>query len=364
MQIDLGEGWAGGQTQSFALAQGLVARGHELTFVVRKDGELFRRLAGLPLTLVPLSAAGRKDFAAVSRLRKLIIGRKPQLVHCHDSLAFWLGGWAAKLGGRPTLVTHKRTDHAPGGMAKLRYHQLADYVVVISQAAENALLAAGVSPEKIRLIYSSLDCDWFKPEAGERAAAFRRELGLAPDWPLVGSVAVLNPRKGMNFLLEAIPLLRQTQPDIRLVIAGEGPIHNALARQARQPGIADRVFFLGEQKDVRPLLASLAVFVLPSVAEGLGVAVLEAMAMAKPVVASKVGGLPELVEDGKTGFLVEPQNPSALAEAIARLLQEPELQRRMGEKARLRVEEHFSREQMVIKTETLYYDALQRKGAL
>jgi glycosyltransferase involved in cell wall biosynthesis len=364
MHIDLGEGWAGGQTQSFALTRGLAERGHEVTFVGRRPGEIFRRLEGAPLNRAPLAVSGRGDFAAVLQLRRLILGMRPQIVHCHDSLAFWLGGLAAKFAGRPLVIVHKRTDHAPGGMAKLRYHNLADYVIAISGAAESALLGAGVSPDKIRLIYSSIDSRWFKPDDGEREADFRRKLGLSPDWPLVGSAAVLNPRKGLNYLLEAASRVLREQPETRFVICGEGPERAVLEAQARRLGLEERVLFLGEQADVRPLLASLAVFVLPSVAEGLGVAVLEAMAMGRPVVASKVGGLAELVADGVTGFLVEPRQPPALAERIIRLLGEGELGRRFGREARRRVEEHFSREGMLLKTETLYYEALQRKGRL
>jgi glycosyltransferase involved in cell wall biosynthesis len=149
---------------------------------------------------------------------------------------------------------------------------------------------------------------------------------------------------------------------MHVVIVGEGPERARLEAQAAHLGLAEQVHFVGHQQDVRPWLAAFDVCVLSSDWEGMSNAILEAMAAGLPVVATAVGGTPEVVVDGVTGFLVPPRDPQALADAILRLLRDPDLRRRMGEAGRAHVTEHFSVEQMVHKRERLYEELLKEKG--
>jgi glycosyltransferase involved in cell wall biosynthesis len=360
MQIDLGVGWAGGQSQSFALAQGLAKRGHEVIFVCRKDGELARRLADGPITLHEITVRGRLDITAIIRLARLIKKVNADLVHAHESLSFWLAGIAIKLTkpGLPFIV-HKRTDHLPGPLGRFRYNNIADHSIAISRGVEASLLQAAADPEKIALIYSSVDCEKFHPDAGALAKGFRKEQGFSDDSLLVGAVGSLVSRKGHQILLNSAFAILQELPETRFIICGAGPLEATLKKQAVDLGIETSVRFLSERADVRPLLAGLTVFVMPSLAEGLGVAALEAMAMAKPVVASRVGGLAEVVEDGGAGFLVKPGDSQELAEAVLRLLKDSRLRETMGRAARQRAENLFSREQMITRTEGVYFSCIK-----
>lgn len=359
MELDFGRGWAGGQSQSFALVQGLAERGHQLTCVGRADGVWLERLADLPVQSTALSLGGRLDLAAVARLAALMRQQQPQIIHSHDSLSFWLAGLAARMAQvNAALITHKRTDHSPGRAVLWRYRKLVDRVIAISGAAERALLQAGVPQEKIALVYSSVDTDRFHPGEVTKAAHFRAEVGLPPEALLVGTIGSLVPRKGHAVLLEAAQAILRDFPLARFVICGSGELENSLKEQADKLAIADQVRFIGEWEDVRPLLASLEVFVLPSLAEGLGVSALEAMALGKALVVSRVGGLAETVAEGCSGLLVEPGNPAQLGEAIKRLLGDAALRETLGANARLRAECTFSRKVMTDRTEEVYFSCI------
>ena len=359
LEVDLGWGWAGGQSQSFALALGMASRGHEVCFICRSGSELARRLVGEPVECIEMPVRGRWDLAAILRLGRSFRDSEAQIIHTHDSLSFWLAGLAKKLSRtRAPLIAHKRTDHPPGRRASLRYRRLADQVIAISRAAQEVLTTAGLPAEKVTLIYSSVDCEWFKPDCGELAAQFMAEHNLGEEGAVVGTIGSLVPRKGQAVFLHAAKEVLAVFPNARFIICGHGPLELELREQARQLEIADCVIFLDERADVRPLLASMDCFVLPSLAEGLGVAALEAMAMGKPVVASRVGGLAEVVEDNCTGFLVEPGRPEALAEALLRLLRDNELRATLGRNARQRALARFDRKIMVSRTEELYYSLL------
>jgi glycosyltransferase involved in cell wall biosynthesis len=207
-----------------------------------------------------------------------------------------------------------------------------------------------VSKEKIRVIHSGVDL-----------ALFQRTGRTKPsrDETVVGTVAVLEERKGHRFLLAAAALLKQQGHRLKYYFAGVGSEMASLKKIAVQLGLAEEVVFMGFVSDVPALLSSVDLFVLPSLYEGLGVAALEAMAAGKPVVATRAGGLPELVEDQVTGFLVPPKDPGALARAIFQLFSQAGLLQEMGSKALDRVQRCFSMEQMARKNEEFYYELLQ-----
>ena len=179
---------------------------------------------------------------------------------------------------------------------------------------------------------------------------------------MVGSLGRLHPQKGFSDLLTAFAQVRQRIPSVRLFVAGDGELRDDLEAQARSLGMAAVVTFAGVRADVSEVLAALDVFVLPSLWEGMPNAVLEAMASGLPVVATAVGGTPEVVVDGVTGLLVPPQDPGALAQAIGHLLRDPDLRRRMGRAGRRRVEEHFDVRETVRQVESLYETLLREKG--
>jgi len=202
------------------------------------------------------------------------------------------------------------------------------------------------------VIRNGVDVERFAPRPPDEA--LRSSLGLPSRAPLVVAVSRLNPMKGIDDLLKAAALLEGRFDEARFVIVGDGASRRDLEEQARLLGLAGRVLFTGTRLDVAAILSQAAISVAPSLSEGLSNVVLESMAAGVPVVATRVGGTPELLEDGVTGLLVPPCDAPALAVAIGRLLEDEPLARRLGEAARARAVDRFSMQHMVRQTEELY----------
>jgi glycosyltransferase involved in cell wall biosynthesis len=234
------------------------------------------------------------------------------------------------------------------------YNQKVDGVIAISRKIVELLVQAGVDPEKIRLIYSGIDLRRFEPAASD--------CGVQNEEIVVGMAAVLEERKGHRFLLEAARQLKAQGCRIQYYLAGEGSLRKSLEEMSSRLGLKENVRFLGFVADMPAFLSKVDIFVLPSLFEGLGVSVLEAMAAGKPVIASRVGGLAELVIDAVTGFLVGPGDIEGLAGAILKLEGDRAMIGEMGRKGRERVRENFTMEQMARQNEEYYYDLLGRTG--
>jgi glycosyltransferase involved in cell wall biosynthesis len=313
------------------------------------------------------------DLASAARLARLARNWQADIVHLHTATAHSVGCLASallrlegvfRIGTRrcPILIAAKRTDFSPrpGWLTQLRYSRLVDRVTAVSAAARQALIQAGIPPHKIQVIYSSVDCDQFRPGC---APDLRKQLGIPVDAHVVGVVGHLTPRKGQHFLLQATPTVLARIPHTYFLFCGEGEFRQRLEQIAAALGVSKHVRFLGFLHDVRPVLRTLDVFVLPSLREALGVAILEAMAMGKPIVASRVGGITEAVEHERTGLLVPPGNAEALSQSLVRLLRAPAVREAMGHQARLRARTAFSLQLMVEETEELYLEALsERRG--
>jgi glycosyltransferase involved in cell wall biosynthesis len=235
------------------------------------------------------------------------------------------------------------------------YNRRVDGVVAISESIGELLIAAGVDRRKIRVIASGIDVAKFAhgPSALDRAA----------DQITVGSMGVLEERKGHRFLLAAAAELKARGLKLQYRIAGAGSLRHSLEQQAVELGLADTVRFCGFVTDTAEFLAQIDLFVMPSLFEGLGVAVLEAMAAGKPVIASRVGGLAESVLDGVTGLLIAPRDAIVLADAIEKLVRDPALAAKLASGAGERVRQHYTLEQMALRNEAYYYELLEGAGA-
>lgn len=264
-----------------------------------------------------------------------------------------IGIAAARLAGCGRTVAGRRSAPRERGIKSLLEElvvQLADRVVVNAEA----LRPGGRAARRTEVVPSGVDTERFRPCTGERAGAKRR-LGVPPERPLIGTVGRLEERKGTMTLVEAAARLAAgAVPDVEIVVAGDGPLRAELARCAESLGIADRVRLLGDRSDVREVLAALDVFVLPSRTEGMSNALLEAMAMELPVVATAVGGTPEVIVAEASGLLVPSDDAAALAQAVERLVAAPELAVRLGGEARRRVEERYGVRAMVSRLEDIY----------
>lgn len=310
---------------------------------------MFEAAQAKKITTYPFVIRNDLDFRPVFALRRLIREQVYDIVHFHTKRAHALSLVLGRTHPELRYIVTRRMDYPVkrNWYTRRLYNQRVDGVVAISHKIAEVLIAAGVQREKIKVIHSGID-----PRHFQMASATVSSSGKN----VIGTAAVLEERKGHRFLLEAAALLKEQGLRLTYRFAGEGSERESLQRIAYRLGLRDEVLFLGFVSDIPTFLSSVDIFVLPSLYEGLGIAVLEAMAAGKPVVASRTGGIPELVIDRVTGLLVPPKDPGALARAILHLVSQAGLGRRMGDKGREQVLERFTMEQMAKKNEDYYYE--------
>jgi glycosyltransferase involved in cell wall biosynthesis len=209
----------------------------------------------------------------------------------------------------------------------------------------------GASPEKIEVIHYGLP---FAGDIPSPKKSLLDELSLPADARLIGSLCRLVPQKGLHLALDAMAMLIHKNPDLHYIIAGDGPLRAELTQQAERLNISERVHFLGWRSDVQSLMVQIQIFVAPSLWEGFGLVFLEAMSAARPVVASNISAIPEIVADGETGLLVPPNDAASLAKAIQSLLDDPSRAEKMGTAGRNRLQTHFNEQRMIDQTAVLY----------
>ncbi|HJT22194.1 MAG TPA: glycosyltransferase family 4 protein [Nitrospira sp.] len=333
------------------------------------DGAFQGTLRQAGLTVVPLDLPPWRKWlsffarrAAVERLRGLIERLQPSVVHVND--IWWvphtLSAVRSSKSSRRPVVAHVRQEIETDKVG--RYHlDRADFVIAISRHIEGALARGGVKPDKVRTIYSGLRFNTLSHDDAGRTGLCRA-LGLSDTVLLLGTVANLFPRKGYHVMLQALPAIMEAVPAVHYVLIGTGDDRYAesLKQLARDLGIADRVHFAGFRNPVEPVLAALDLYVHPALMEGFGIAVVEAMAQGKAVVATTTGGLPEVVDHEQTGLLVDPGSPSQLSKAVVDLLSDGSRRERMGKLAAVQARERFDVDKTVRAMESLYRTLLDR----
>ena len=311
------------------------------------------------VTVVAMGEQHRPDRFNAFRMARVFRRLRPEIVHtrnwtCIDAI---LG---ARLAGVPHVIhgEHGREAADPTGANRLRRRvrrglaPLVSRFVTVSRDLNRWLVDEVRIPErKVRTIYNGVDTTRFTP--GDRVAA-RRTLDIPPDWSVVGTVGRLDPVKDQAGLIRAFAATTASRPSV-LLIVGDGPLRPELDALRRELGLGERVRLLGERQDIPHVLQALDCFVLPSVGEGISNAILEAMATALPVVATRVGGNVELVEDGETGLLVQVRQPEALVRALDCYLGDPAIARKHGAAARARAEREFGLERMLTGYGDLYH---------
>jgi len=305
---------------------------------------------------VEVLALGRRSKLDVRAWRPLVRRlAEVDVVHAH---MFGSNVWGTLLGRLkrvPVVVAHEHTWSFQGQpLRRLLDRELvgrfADAFIAVAEEDRRKMIEVeGVDPDTIRLIPNGIP----DPEPGD-GGAVRRELGIPEDAPVIGVVCELRAQKALDVLFAAAAQLRHELPELRVLVAGDGPEREGLEKEARRLDLDGTVRLLGIRRDVPALLDALDVAVLSSDYEGSPLSVMEYMAAGKPVVSTRVGGVPELVEDGVHGLLVEPRDPGALAAAIGRLLHDPGEARRLGEQGRERQQRELSLDAMVRKIEDLY----------
>lgn len=344
---------AGGQIVALRLARAAQAAGHEVLFVSPTDGPFLElvREAGLAAEVVPLG--GALDLRGLARLTRVLRREHVQIVHTHGHFAVnVLGRVAGRFAGARVLA-HMHIENAfragRGRSAQVALDnataRLCFAIVAVSEATRQSLVRQGYPPGRLITVHNGV-------EPAEPAEPVRLTEG-----PTVLEVARLAEVKGQRLLLAALARLDAAVVLVGRDLEADGAYERVLRAEAERLGVADRVVFAGQRHDVPGLLAGCDVFCLPSSAEGLPLVVLEAMAQARPVVATAVGGTPELVVDGQTGLLVPPGDVEALVRALDALLHDPERARVLGEAGRERVRAEFSADAAAARILGLYETA-------
>ena len=331
--------------------------------VAHPEGELYRRAAEGP-DLVPLAPRNEIDLAAAWRLNRIIKDWTPEVVHAHDPHAVAMAGLALSFGAptpRPRLIASRRVDfHLQGHSFSQWKHRQVDGFIAASEAIRRILIHDGIPDTRVVVVHDGIDV----ARIGRLPAVdLHAEYWLPHGVPVIVNVGALVAHKGQRYLIDAMPLVRRQVPDAHLVIFGEGELRPVLEKQITHLSLAKHVLLPGFREDVLSLVKSADLFVMSSVAEGLGTSLLDAMACSRPIVATTAGGIPEIVEDGVNGLLVPPRDAAALAAAIVRALKDQSLRARMGEAGFARVQERFTVERMVEQTAGVYSSVAGRHHA-
>ena len=362
LHIDTARTWRGGQNQVLLTVNGLRAIGQRAALVAHPDGEL-RQRAAEGLDLIPIAPRAEMDLSAAWRLARVVKRLAPDVIHAHDphgvamaSLALSLGASSAtrgSAGGRaPALVASRRVDfHLKGNsFSRWKYRQV-DCFIAASEAIRQMLVADGVDASRTVTVHEGIDVEHV---AAAPAVNIHEAFWLPHHAPVVGNVAALVPHKGQRHLVEAAHLVVREVPDARFIILGEGELREPLERQVREYKLEKHVLLPGFRTDVLGCIKSFDLFAMSSVTEGLGTSLLDAMACSRAIVATRAGGIPEIVEDGVNGALVAPRDHAAMATAIVRMLKDDGLRKRMGEAGFARVQARFTVERMVADTAAVY----------
>lgn len=358
------DAFSGTERYILDLAVHLPLYGVEVKIACPVPSPLAARAAREGVPLVPIPKRGLVDWRAAGILRRLLHQGEAEVIHAHNGRTALATALAARSSGRGRFLVSQHflfPDHVGRSGPKARLFRWAhlwvsqqiDHYIAISGAVRKEMLFRGDAPDrKITVIPNGVrvpDSRSLRP-----AAQVRAELGLSGSMPLIACVARLELEKNVISLVEAMATIVRTYPGARCVVAGEGFRRPALENRIRELGLQEAVRLLGFREDALSVVNAADLFVLPSLAEPSGLAILEAMALGKAVVATRAGGPTEIVAEGETGLLVPPANPSSLAGALRRLLRDPDLRKAMGEMGAQRFHERFTADHMAQGTLEVY----------
>lgn len=353
------------------IAVGLRSRGFDCEIACPGDSDMVHDAlaAGLVVHPVPIVGPLRplRDLRAIMSLARVIRDRRPAIVHAHGSKAGLVARIAVVFAGGVPMVVTVHSQVLYGGVSPLmrriyifmerRLSRRTARTLTVSEALRAELVdVIGIDPDRVTTVHNGLALGPFLA-GGDRDAA-RRRYGVPEGARAFGLAARFAPQKALDVLVAASVPVLERDPDAWLVLAGSGPLLESVKTQARASSVRDRILFPGYEADVPGLLASLDVYVTSSITEGLSLALIEAMAAGLPVVATRVGGNPEIVEDGVTGLIVQAGKPGPLTDALTRLLFDAALRRAMGAAGRARVLAEFDEGRMLDRIASVYREVL------
>jgi glycosyltransferase involved in cell wall biosynthesis len=367
------------------LSAGLRDRGYATTLVAGSVSRGEQSMAyvaeelGVPVVTIPhlhREISPLRDLLATARLARIMRSERPTILHTHTAKAGAVGRMAALLAGRarPPIIVHTFHGHVLRGyfgrfwtgvfrLLERMLARITDALVAVSPEVRDELVALGVAPaSKFRVIRLGIALDTRVPADDAARAETRRVMGIPDGRFVVGWIGRMTGVKRTDVLLRGFRALREDGVDALLCMVGDGPDRESVEQLADELGIARECLFTGYQEDVGPFFAAFDVFVLPSGNEGTPVTAIEALAAGCPVVATRVGGVPDVVTDGEDGFLVAPAAVEELAGRLAELARNPDLRARMGASGRERMRTRYSVDRLIDDTDRLYRELLAEKG--
>jgi glycosyltransferase involved in cell wall biosynthesis len=357
LHLDPEKAWGGGEVQVSGLTTYLHNSGHHSVVAADQQGVLYTQLRQAALPVIPFRIRNHLDILAGFQLRRLVSTQKFDIVHFHTARAHALSLWLCGLPSK-RIVT-RRMDYAlrPGLGTRLLYIYSVDMIIAISRGVQTALAAGEIPTNSIRLIPSGVDMKRFAPDLPTRHR-IRVQYGLDPYTPLVVSIGSLVERKNHSTLLKSARSLKTQGQNIRYLISGDGPLRSALQEQSQALGLTQEVQFIGFCSEVPGLLSAADIFVHIPLHEGLGVAVIEALAAGLPTIASRTGGIPEIIENGETGILIAPHDSEALSAALITYITNQKFAHQLGTAGQTFVRSRFDMKTMAQTNEALYLELL------
>jgi len=359
--------FGGGERLFLQLSSELRDRYH--VFVAASGGGKFAlEVKKLGIELFSVSMIRRLSFKPIRQIIDIIRHNKIDLVHSQGARADFF----ARLAGRAARVPHiVSTVQMPVegfevSPVRKKIYRLMDqfseqyverFLVVSDSLKKTFIEQRGIAAQRVVRIYNGIELDQYRPDAVK--ANLRNRWGISKETPLIGAIGRMVWQKGFEFFIKAIPKILVVTPNARFLLVGDGALRPNLENLARELDVYDRIIFTGFRSDIQQLLSTLDVLVVPSLLEGFPMITLEAMAMATPVVASRIHGITEQIVDGKEGILIPPRDPEALATAVQRLITDKQFGVNLGTAARRKVESSFSIAKMVNETEQVYSSLLK-----
>lgn len=354
-------GWGGQEIRILEEAKGLAGRGHRLIIACQSESELSIRAKDAGLEVITLSMRKISYLSAVLKLRSIIDDYGVDILNTHSSRDSWLGSIAGRLSKKRPIILrtrHLSTTVSRGLLSRFLYEILPHRVITTGESIRNQMITDnGFDGKKIMSIPTGVNIDLFDLKRVDET--LRGEWGVPRGVPAIGMVAVIRSWKGHEYFIDAAGMVLKEFPEARFFIVGDGPRKEIVSDYIKERGLHDSIIMIGQMDDIPSVMAALDIIVLSSYAnEGLPQVLLQSLAMGKPVVASNVGSISEVVIDGETGYLIPPRNPSKLAEKIISLMKKNGQRDEMGMAGRRLVTSRFSLEGMLDRIEDLYKELL------
>ncbi len=361
LHTNAGKVWSGIEARILMIASYLHPQSACVGIACSPSSPLYKEAKKRDIPVFSWEINCRWDPYATLRLREIIGENQFHILHAHRSKDHWVDTLATRILPHPIKLIRTRHNLTPiprNLFNHLLYHQWTDKIVAVAEVIrEDLVFNFGLPPQKVNTIPSAVFTEKFFPQKGN----LREELNIPSSFKLVGMIGRIRKHKDYPNFIQASYLLKKEFPFVKFVIVGEGPLEREIKHLVKEKNLEKDFYFLGERKDIPNVLASLDVFVLSSSIEGSPAVIKEALAMEKGVVATKVGGIPEIIEDRKEGLLVESGDSLSLKEAILYLLKHPQKAREMGKRGREKVLKKFSPEELAFSTLKIYQQVLTTK---